>query len=446
MSEPDNPSANRGDHLDDLRDTAQQVRDASRHLSRQSTRQRDDALHCIAAGLRANAERILNANARDMERAREAERSEAFLDRLRLDNDRLRGVADGVEEVAQLDDPLGSFDCQWTRPNGLRVARHRIPLGVIGMIYEARPEVTADAAALCLKSGNGVLLKGGSDALETNRAIVQSIEDALRESRLDGEAIDSVGFVDTTERDAVPYMLGLDEMIDVVIPRGGSTLIDVVSEHARMPVIKHEAGVCHIVVDESADPETVDRILLDAKTSRPAVCNAVETVLFFENAVDAHLERALATLADAGVTLHLDDTAMAAMDAAQYDDAAVRPVDDAAFAEEFLDLELAVGVVDSLDAAIDHIERFGSNHTEAILTDNYSRARQFQQQVDSSVVLVNASTRFSDGGELGLGAEVGISTTRMHAYGPMGLKELTTTNFVVTGNGQTRHDPPDLIT
>ncbi len=446
MSEPDNPSASRGEHLDELRDTAQQVHDASRHLSRQSTRKRDDALHCIAAGLRANAERILNANARDMELARNNGRSQAFLDRLRLDNERLRGVADGVEDVAQLDDPLGSFDCQWTRPNGLRVARHRIPLGVIGMIYEARPEVTADAAALCLKSGNGVLLKGGSDALQTNRAIVRAIEDALHQSRLDDAASDSVGFVDTTERDAVPCMLGLDETIDVVIPRGGSNLIDVVSEHARMPVIKHEAGVCHIVVDRSADPESVDRILLDAKTSRPAVCNAVETVLFLDDAVDAHLERSLETLADAEVTLHLDNTAMSVAKSADIDETAVRPADDTSFAEEFLDLEVVVGVVDSLDAAIEHIGRFGSNHTEAILTDKYSQAQQFQQQIDSSVVLVNASTRFSDGGELGLGAEVGISTTRMHAYGPMGLKELTTTNFVVSGNGQTRHDPADLTT
>jgi glutamate-5-semialdehyde dehydrogenase len=438
------PEANGG--FPELRRKADRVVESARHLARQSTRQRNDALYCIAAGLRANAERILTANAQDVESARADGRSDAFVDRLALDTERLRSVASGVEEVADLKDPIGSLDRQWTRPNGLKVGRHRIPLGVIGMIYEARPNVTADATALCLKSGNGVILKGGSDAQRTNRAIVDAMQNALAESRMDDDATDSVAFVDTTERESVRYMLGLDDAIDVVIPRGGSSLIEVVSEHARMPVIKHDAGVCHIVVDGSADPDAVDNIILDAKTSRPAVCNAVETILFLKSAVGSHLERTLESLDEAGVAMHLDDTAMSTATESDVNLEHVQPADDSSFRTEFLDLEVAVGVTDDLQAASDHIDTFGSNHTEAILTEDYTQARQFTTQVDSSVVLVNASTRFSDGGELGLGAEVGISTTRMHAYGPMGLKELTTTNFVVTGHGQTRHDPSDRQT
>lgn len=419
-----------------LIDQARRVRRGARVLARQSTAARNEALRAMAAALRAQTEAILEANRLDLRQAEAADRDEAYLDRLLLTKERIEEMASALDEVVALDDPIGGDDEMWRRPNGLQVARRRIPLGVIGIIYESRPNVTSDATALCLKSGNGVLLKGGSDAFLSNRAIVQALRQGLKQSPIAPEAWDAIGFVDTRDRSAVEVMLTLSESIDVIIPRGGKGLIQFVHQHSRIPVIKHDEGVCHIVVDGSARVDEVEAIILNAKTQRPGVCNAVETLLVLENAVEGHLPRILQTLQNHGVTLHLcNQSATVARDLGLQ---GFHIADDQAFAEEYLGLELAIKVVADLDEAIAHIDRFGSRHTEALLTDQYAQSQRFLEEVDSSVVLINASTRFSDGGQLGLGAEIGISTTRMHAYGPMGLKELTTTKFVVLGKGQVR--------
>ncbi len=419
-----------------LIDQAAAVNRAARRLARQSTADRDDALRCMAQALREDTEAIITANKSDVAQARDRGLDAAFIDRLVLDQERIESMARAIEEIVALDDPIGGDDQMWTRPNGLQVARRRIPLGVIGIIYESRPNVTSDAAALCLKSGNGVLLKGGSDAFGSNRAIVEALRKGLGQSSLPEEAVAALGFVDTTDRQAVQTMLTLADDIDVIIPRGGKGLIRFVDEHSHIPVIKHDEGVCHIVVDGSADGSAVDQIVLNAKTQRTGVCNAVETLLFLKSAQDVHLPRVLQKLDHAGVQLHLCPTSAAAADAAGIQ--GYSPADDQAYAAEFLALELAVRVVDDLDEAIDHIDRFGSRHTESLLSNDYAQTQQFVTEIDSSVVMVNASTRFSDGGQLGLGAEIGISTTRLHAYGPMGLRELTTTKFVILGSGQIR--------
>lgn len=421
-----------------VRQTARAVDEAARPLGYQPSRHKDRALHAIAGALRDQTGAILEANERDLERARDEDYDEAFLDRLRLDEQRIDKMASDVEDIAALDDPVGRVDSQWVRPNGMKVGRQRIPLGVLGMIYEARPNVTSDAAALCLKSGNGVLLKGGSAAFDSNEAVHRAIRSGIAESPLPEATREAIGFIDTTDRDAVGEMLTLDEYIDVVIPRGGPGLIQFVTDHSRIPVIKHDAGVCHVVVDGSADAEMVDEIVLNAKTARPSVCNAAETLLVLESAVDPHLDRLLEKLVEAGVTLHLDPRSYEAAERLDLPASHLERADEQAYRREFLSLNLAVNIVDELDDAQTHIAEYGSSHTEAIVTDEYSQSRQFVDEVDSSVVLVNASTRFSDGNQLGLGAEVGISTTRMHAYGPMGVDELTTTKFVVFGNGQIR--------
>jgi glutamate-5-semialdehyde dehydrogenase len=427
------------DFIHDLRETASRVSEASRSLAHQPSRHKDAALEAVADALRNRTDRILEANERDMSRAREAgDYDVAFLDRLRLDADRIEKMALDVEEVAELEDPVGRIDEQWVRPNGLEVGRKRIPLGTIGFIYESRPNVTSDAANLCLKSGNGILLKGGSAAFESNRAIYRAIRRGLDASPLPDEAEAAIGFVDSTDRRVVGEMLGLADDLDVVIPRGGRGLIEFVTEESRIPVIKHDEGVCHVVVDGSADAEMVDDIVLNAKTQRPSVCNAAETLLFLENAIDAHLPRVLERLADAGVRLHLCDRSLEAARERDIEASAIESADEEAYRREYLSEAIAIRVVESLDEACDHVATYGSHHTEAIVTENYSQSRTFVDRVDSSVVLVNASTRFSDGNQLGLGAEIGISTTRMHAYGPMGVEALTTTKFVVFGDGQIR--------
>lgn len=392
----------------------------------------------MAESIRSSQASILAANRQDVEQAEAEGRDGAFIDRLKLNSRRIDAMASAIEEIIALDDPVGRVDSMWKRPNGLQVGRKRIPLGVVGIIYEARPNVTSDAAALCLKSGNGVLLKGGSDAIRSNRAVYQAMRAGLQKSDLPTEAIDALGFIDTTDRDAVRELLTFDEYVDVIIPRGGKGLIRFVSEHSRIPVIKHDEGVCHVVVDGSATPAMVDDIVLNSKTQRTSVCNAAETILFVRSAVEPHLDRVLRKLADADVFLHLCPTSLevaqrAGIDAAQYDRAA-----DDAYGKEYLALEVAIRVVDDLAEAVAHIDRFGSRHTEALVTNDYDASQRFIEMVDSSCVMVNASTRFADGNQLGLGAEIGISTTRLHAYGPMGIEELTTTKFVVFGSGQTR--------
>jgi glutamate-5-semialdehyde dehydrogenase len=385
--------------------------------------QRRRALVGIAEAIEAQRERVLAANAVDLAHA--AKLSDALRDRLRLDDARVAGLATAVREISAAPEILGRVEREELRPNGLAIARVRIPLGVIAMIYEARPNVTTDAAALCLKAGNACILRGGREALESNRALLACVQAGLAAAQLPVEAVQ---LVPVTDREAIAELVQLEGLIDLCIPRGGEGLIQYVTAHARVPVIKHYKGVCHIYVHAAADLASALRIVDNAKRSRPGVCNAVETVLV-DRAVAAAFVPALArALPD--VELRGDDEAraLAQMHAATEDD----------WYAEYLDLVLAVRVVDGIDAAIAHIEQYGSSHTESIITGDAAVAERFVREVDSSTVMVNASTRFADGGELGLGAEIGISTTRLHAYGPMGAEGLTTTKFVVRGQGQIR--------
>ena len=416
---------------------AQKTRQASLALARVDSALKDQVLLAMAQSLSAHEDAILTANQADCDKASAQEMEPAFLDRLRLDKSRLALMAEAITEIAALPDPVGEITESWRRPNGLLISKRRIPLGTIGIIYEARPNVTSDAAALCFKSGNAVLLKGGSSALESNRAIHHALAHALAQSALPHAAKHAIGFVDSTERQSVKEMLGLSDYLDLVIPRGGKSLIQFVHQHARVPVIKHDEGICHIVIEGSATASDVQAIVLNAKTQRPSTCNAMETLLLLQNAVSPHLDPLLRALHHAQVTLHLDPTALARAHALGLHDR-VHPAGEDAFGQEFLRNELALRVVNDLDEAIAHIDRHGSRHTESLLTQNLALRTQFLDQVNSSVVMINASTRLSDGNQLGLGAEIGISTTRMHAYGPMGLRELTATKFVVEGEGQIR--------
>jgi glutamate-5-semialdehyde dehydrogenase len=421
--------------LVNVAEIARAARDAAHPLSCTSSATRDGALRAMAASLRAQTPALLDANRIDVEAARAKGTAPATLDRLTLTPARVEQMAAALEEVATLPDPLGVVDGMWTRPNGLRVGRKRLPLGVVGFIYEARPNVTSDAVGLCLKSGNAIVLKGGSEALHSNRAVVAALRAALSGTPIPPAA---VGFIDTTDRDAVTQMLGLAGLIDVVIPRGGEGLIRFVVEHARMPVIKHDRGVCHVFVDASADvPEAVE-VIVNAKCQRPGVCNAAEGLLVHRDALAPALPAIAQALWARGVTLHACPRSFEALAPLAPDLARLVPATDADWGTEYLSLDIAVRVVDSIDDAIAYIRRYGSEHTEAILTRDYLQAERFLAEVHSSTVLVNASTRFADGGELGLGAEIGISTSRLHAYGPMGLRELTTTRFIVYGHGQVR--------
>ena len=386
-------------------------------------------LRDMAAALEARCADVLAANARDMQQAAAKGVQGAMLDRLRLDEARVAGIAAALREVAALPDPVGLVTRRETRPNGLVVERVRIPLGVVAMIYEARPNVTADAAALCLKAGNAVILRGGSEAIHSNTAIAAALHAALRAHGLPEAA---VTLLEDLRREAMVELLQLADVIDLAIPRGGEGLIRFVAEHARVPVIKHYKGVCHLYVDRTADPKLALDLLIDGKTSRPGVCNALETLLVHRDVAAGFLPQAAQALRERGVELRGDDASRALvpdMRAATGDD----------YAAEFLDLILAVRVVDDLDTAIAHIRRYGSDHTEVIASRDEAAARRFVQAIRSAVVMVNASSRFSDGGELGLGAEIGISTTRLHAYGPMGAEALTVERFVVRGEGQVRH-------
>jgi glutamate-5-semialdehyde dehydrogenase len=352
-------------------------------------------------------------------------------DRLKLDTKGLAAIADALHEVAELPDPVGQITRKETRPNGIAIERVRVPLGVIAMIYEARPNVTADAAALCLKAGNGVMLRGGSEAIHSNTAIAASLKRALREAGLPDAALT---LVTDLRRETMLEMLQLTDIIDLAIPRGGEGLIRFVAEHARVPVIKHYKGVCHLFVDASADPDLALRLLIDGKVSRPSACNSLETLLVHEDIAGDFLPAAASALSERAVEVRADARSIGFMEGA-------KPVTEDDYATEFLDLVIAVRVVDNVDDAIAHIRRYGSDHTEVIATRDEGNAERFVQSLRSAVVMVNASSRFSDGGELGLGAEIGISTTRLHAYGPMGLEALTVERFVVRGNGQTRNLP-----
>ena len=401
---------------------------ASRRLSHCSANVKNAALLRMGDELAGRRNFILAENERDVTRAREKGLSAALVDRLTLTNTTIESMVQGLREVAALPDPVGQVTSMWRRPNGLMVGRMRIPLGVIGIIYESRPNVTVDASALCLKSGNAVILRGGSESIHSNLAIASVLQDVLRESPLPAKAIQVIPF---TDREAVSTMLQLDEHIDLIIPRGGEELIRAVVAQSRIPVIKHYKGVCHVFVDATAELEMAVNICFNAKVQRPGVCNAMETMLVHADIAQAFLPKAAERLQKAGVTLRGCEKTKAILkniDTATEDD----------WYAEYLDLILAVKVVSSLDESIAHIEKYGSLHTESIVTKSYANSQRFLNEVNSSTVLVNASTRFSDGFELGLGAEIGISTTKLHAFGPMGLEELTTSKFIIFGDGQVR--------
>ncbi|AMV71157.1 glutamate-5-semialdehyde dehydrogenase [Desulfuromonas carbonis] len=407
---------------------AQEANAAARVMANLSTTVKNELLERMAAALEARSAELLAANELDLSAARDRGMAPAMVDRLTLDADRIRAMADGLREVALLPDPVGEVTGMWRRPNGIQVGRMRIPLGVIGIIYESRPNVTADAAGLCLKSGNAVVLRGGSEALHSNSAIGSVLKGELARLGLPPAALQVVA---TSDREAVLELLKLEEEIDLIIPRGGESLIRFVSEHSRIPVIKHYKGVCHTFIDASADYAMAEEICVNAKVQRPGVCNAMETLLIHKDIAETFVPLIAATLRAKGVELRgCPITREFAPDVA-----AASAGD---WGMEFLDLILAVKVVDDLDEAIAHIQRYGSLHTEVIVTGDYRNSQRFLREVNSSVVMVNASSRFSDGNQLGLGAEIGISTTKLHSFGPMGLEDLTTRKFVVFGDGQIR--------
>ena len=404
------------------------AKEAAAVLRTASTAQKNAALTAIAARLQADTEAILAANAEDLARARENGMRESLIDRLTLTADRIRGMADGVREVAALADPIGEIVDGCCRPNGLRIQKTRVPLGVAGIIYEARPNVTSDAAALCLKSGNAVILRGGKEAFSSNTAVALSIRRGLEEA---GLPADCVQLLDKTDRETAAQMMRLNDYIDVLIPRGGAGLIRSVVENATVPVIQTGVGNCHVYVDKDADLAMAAKVVVNAKASRPSVCNAAETLLVHAEIADKALPLLSTALNEAGVSLRCCERSLPLCDGAT----AATEED---WATEYGDYIMAVKVVDSLDDATAHIARYSTGHSECILTDSHKAAERFTMQVDSAAVYVNASTRFTDGGEFGMGAEIGISTQKLHARGPMGLTELTSVKYIVYGDGQVR--------
>jgi glutamate-5-semialdehyde dehydrogenase len=401
---------------------------AARQLAPLTSEEKNKALLVMADKLEARSAFLVEENQKDLEHAKKGGASSAILDRIALNRSRVQGMAKGLRDVAALSDPVREVVKMWRRPNGLQVGRMRIPLGVIGIIYEARPNVTADAAALCLKSGNAVILRGGSEAHHSNQAIGAVLRQACAETRVPQDAVQ---VVEPKDHALVNELLQLEEYIDLIIPRGGEDLIRTVAANSKIPVIKHYKGVCHVYVDNEVSLDMAERICFNAKVQRPSVCNAMETLLVHEGIAPEFLPAMISKFQSAGVEIRGCDNTRAlvpGLSKATEDD----------WSTEYLDLILAVRVVKDMDEAIDHIERYGSEHTDSIVTTNYQKSREFIDRVNSSAVMVNASTRFNDGGELGLGAEIGISTSKIHAFGPMGLEELTTTKFVVFGDGQIR--------
>lgn len=407
---------------------AKAAKKAAAEVACASTAKKNAALAAIADKISSHAPYIKSQNALDLEAARKSGLPDAMIDRLTVGDDTIASMANGLREVSGLQDPVGSSDGTWVRPNGLEVSRVRIPLGVIGIVYESRPNVTIDAAGLCLKSGNAVILRGGSEAIHSNLALAKYISEALVETSMPQNAVQ---IVPVTDRKAITVLLEREEEIDLIIPRGGEGLIRFVVENSKIPVLKHYKGVCHVYVDLAADMKMAEEICFNAKVQRPGVCNAMETLLVHRKAAPVFLPAMAARYMEAGVEIRgCEETCRILPMAANASE------DD--WHEEYLDLIVSVKVVEDIDSAMVHIARYGSRHTEAIVTADYMNAERFLKEIDSSVVLVNASTRFNDGGQLGLGAEMGISTSKLHAFGPMGLKELTTTKFVVRGHGQIR--------
>ncbi|MFF0345580.1 glutamate-5-semialdehyde dehydrogenase [Kribbella sp. NPDC004875] len=437
--------------MSEIIELARRAREASYALADASRATKDGALHAMAAALREHTDAIVAANAKDVAAAREAGTPESTVDRLALDPARVDGMAAGLEQLAGLTDPVGEVVRGYTLPNGLELRQVRVPFGVVGIIYEARPNVTADAAGICLKSGNAVLLRGSSSAKSSNEAIIAVLRDAAESAGLPADVVQGV----PTDRAAVKELMQARGLVDVLIPRGGAGLIQTVVGESSVPVIETGVGNCHVYVDADADLDLALGILLNAKTQRPSVCNAAESLLVHAAVADEFLARALPALTDAGVTVHGDPTVVAASKNLAPDQhmvagksgvadqdvvvrGAVVDATDEDFGTEYNSLDLSAAVVDSLEAAVQHIRRYSSGHTEAIITRSQSAARRFTQAVDSAAVVVNASTRFTDGGEFGFGAEIGISTQKLHARGPMGLPEMTSTKYVVTGEGQLR--------
>ncbi len=417
---------------DDVRqavlDCGRRARQAARELVRATTAQKNAALEAIAAALEGARRPIDAANAEDVAAAKAAGLTPAMVDRLTLTEKRFAAMVQGVRDVATLADPVGEVLRDWTRPNGLRIVKRRFPIGVVGIIYESRPNVTCDAAVLCLKTGNATLLRGGKEAFRSNRAIVGAMASGLAAAGLPDDAI---ALIPTTDREAVRHMCEMDQFLDVIIPRGGPDLIEAVVRSARMPVIKHYKGVCHVYVDRAADPAMAESIAINAKCQRPAVCNAMETLLVDAPIAPGFLPAIASRLAEKGVELRGCDRARALVPS-------MKPATEADWSEEYNDLILSVRVIEGVAAAIDHIERYGSRHSDAIVTRDEPTARRFLEEVDSATVYWNASTRFTDGGEFGMGAEIGISTDKLHARGPMALEELTTYKYQILGSGQIR--------
>lgn len=412
----------------EIRNMAVRARKAARTLVSLSTEAKNRVLLSMAAGIDEKRVFIQSENQKDLAAGKEKGLSAAMLDRLELSDSVIDSMMQGLKEVAALPDPVGEVEKMVKRPNGLMVGRMRIPLGVIGMIYESRPNVTVDAAALCLKAGNGIILRGGSEAIHSNRALASVLQEVLKNEGIAGDAIQ---VIPVTDREAVNIMLSQEEYIDLIIPRGGEGLIRFVSETSRIPVLKHYKGVCHIYVDRDADLAQATPVIINSKAQRPGVCNALEGLLIHKDVAEEYLPLIAAELKQHNVTLlGCPQSVRIASD--------VTPAKESDWGTEFLDLTLCVKVVSDMEEAFSYIDTYGSQHTEIILTENYSNAQRFLNEVDASAVMVNTSTRFNDGGQLGLGTEIGISTTKLHAYGPMGLKELTTKKFIVYGQGQVR--------
>lgn len=418
-----------GDIAAAMGEIGRRARAAARLLALASTEQKNRALQLMAAAIRAQVSLILAANSEDVAEARTAGITGAFLDRLALDPARVEAVAEGIDVVRALKDPVGTITESWTRPNGMRIERVRVPLGVIGIIYESRPNVTADAGVLCLKAGNAAILRGGSDSLRSSRALLTAMTEGLRAAALP-EA--SIQLVPTRDRAAVGQMLaGLDGNIDVIVPRGGKSLVARVQAEARVPVFAHLEGVCHVFVHRAASLDMAKKIVLNAKMRRTGVCGAAETLLIDRGCAATHLKPLVEMLMAAGCEIRGDQSTLAV-------DKRVKAATEQDWGTEYLDAIIAVKVVDNISAAIEHIERYGSHHTDAIITDDQTAAEEFLREVDSAIVLHNASTQFADGGEFGFGAEIGIATGRLHARGPVGVEQLTTFKYRIHGSGQTR--------
>jgi len=404
------------------------AKEASYDLGVASTKEKDNALILMAEELMNQEYEILKANELDLKNAEEKGMSKSMLDRLALNHERIEAMANGLKEIVNLQDPVGEVVSMWQRPNGLQIGQKRVPMGVIGIIYEARPNVTCDAAGLCLKTGNSVILRGGSEAINSNKAIVNALSKGIEKS---GLSKNSLQLIEDTSREVATEMMKLNEFIDVLIPRGGAGLIQAVVKNATVPVIETGVGNCHIYVDEDCDFEMAKNIVVNAKVSRPAVCNAAEKLLVNEKIAEDFLPIIVRELKENGVSVRGDDKSQLIIDS-------IEKANDEDWSKEYLDYIIAVKIVKDVDEAITHINKYGTGHSEAIVTESYKNSQKFLQKVDAAAVYVNASTRFTDGSEFGFGAEIGISTQKLHARGPMGLKELTTIKYIIYGNGQIR--------